>query len=877
MSAVRPFRRGARAWARKYIERGWAVVRLKGKAPFDAGWQKRTYTEADFTDPKLNVGVKMGAPSGGLVDVDLDSPEALALADDFLPPTEAVFGRASTPRAHRLYKATPADKRTEQFKDPTIDDDHKAMLVELRATGGQTMAPGSIHPESGEAIDWVNDGAPLATEYTALLARVQRLAAAVLLVRHYPAKTKRNLFALAFAGAVLRGGWTETEAADFIRTVAVRAGDEEADKRATAVRSTATKIATGEETTGNPTAADLLSARVWAAAAKWLGLRAAQKAGGAPEFFYRGGATWMVQETKAGPVEVQLANVEIEIVEHRLRDDGGGNLETIIVVELRAKNTAPQTHPLTPEQYVRPDIWLRQVNPRYAIAPRQTSVVLDQAIPTLSTTMRTVRVYAHTGPRRIGEGWVYLHPGLPPSVVVVDLEGEGLKPMRLPYPAPTGEALRGAVQASVAMLTVGPAPVMYALHGAAYRAPLAAIPYDTRLVLVGEQQSGKSELAALAQQHFGAEYTRLNLPGNFRDTLNSAEHLAHAMAGMVGVFDDLNPEGTEADYRRARAAAAALVRGTGKGRLTRDIRQRTKYRPRCLVIMTVEEAAFQPSSISRAVILQVKAGEVKPGALRAAQKAARAGQYAGAMAAFLAWLMPRYEEVTTRARAWLDFQRDASAADADELTRLPEGRAQLLLGVYLFAAFAWESGALAADEVNSYLAAGAEALQQVVRAQRQPRDEADPIINSLELIAAALRSGRAHLARDDGNVPAGFEAMCGWQRDPQTLQWRQRGPCIGWVSIEKEILTALYLNRLATYGAAREMQRSTGVPFRLGEREWTRRLHERGLLVKAEREREVYTVRVQINGEQVPVLWLAPVTVFGGAPAAHVTPEPDEM
>lgn len=45
----------------------------------------------------------LGTPSGGLVDVDLDSPEAVCLAPHVLPETGATFGRASKPRSHFLY------------------------------------------------------------------------------------------------------------------------------------------------------------------------------------------------------------------------------------------------------------------------------------------------------------------------------------------------------------------------------------------------------------------------------------------------------------------------------------------------------------------------------------------------------------------------------------------------------------------------------------------------------------------------------------------------------------------------------------------------------------------------------------------------------
>lgn len=54
----------------RYAKRGWntSPVEFRGKAPA-RGW-----------DGPRNVAVVLGAKSGHLVDVDLDSPEAIALA-----------------------------------------------------------------------------------------------------------------------------------------------------------------------------------------------------------------------------------------------------------------------------------------------------------------------------------------------------------------------------------------------------------------------------------------------------------------------------------------------------------------------------------------------------------------------------------------------------------------------------------------------------------------------------------------------------------------------------------------------------------------------------------------------------------------------------
>jgi len=101
-----------------------------------------------------NIAVILGPPSGELVDLDLDCAEALALADLYLPPTRAVFARASKPSAHRLYVAPVA--AYEAFADPLTGD----MLIGLRATGRDGGAHMTLFPPSvadGERREWRGD------------------------------------------------------------------------------------------------------------------------------------------------------------------------------------------------------------------------------------------------------------------------------------------------------------------------------------------------------------------------------------------------------------------------------------------------------------------------------------------------------------------------------------------------------------------------------------------------------------------------------------------------------------------------------------------------------------------------------------------------
>ncbi|MHC4094025.1 MAG: bifunctional DNA primase/polymerase, partial [Planctomycetota bacterium] len=120
----------------------------KQKGPRHKAWQQDIISKADlhrrFDQKQQNIGLLLGTPSHGLTDVDLDCPEALLLADEFLAPTLA-FGREGKPNSHRLCK-TKSVLRTRQFRDTS-----GTMLIEYRSTGGQTIAPPSKHP-SGELI-----------------------------------------------------------------------------------------------------------------------------------------------------------------------------------------------------------------------------------------------------------------------------------------------------------------------------------------------------------------------------------------------------------------------------------------------------------------------------------------------------------------------------------------------------------------------------------------------------------------------------------------------------------------------------------------------------------------------------------------------------
>jgi hypothetical protein len=173
--------------AQSYHRRGWRLVPAEPgeKECYRKGWPDLVLTLEDL--PKYfggtaNIAMILGSHSGGVADVDLDSVEALELADRYLPPTQAVFGRASKPRAHRLYTAGGA--RFASFPDPGGN----TTLLELRADGKDdarhlTLLPPSV--ADGEERFWEGEViAPAVVEAAVLQRRCALLAVACLVFRY---------------------------------------------------------------------------------------------------------------------------------------------------------------------------------------------------------------------------------------------------------------------------------------------------------------------------------------------------------------------------------------------------------------------------------------------------------------------------------------------------------------------------------------------------------------------------------------------------------------------------------------------------------------------------------------------------------------------
>jgi hypothetical protein len=273
-----------------YIERGWNPVPIpyRTKRPLDDSWQTRIIDAETapryFNGELQNIGIILGPTSHGLTDIDLDCPEAIAIAPYVLPRTGAIFGRASKRASHWLYAtdlAVAAEKSAVRYKDPKS----KGTILELRTggdSGAQTVFPGSMH-ESGEIVSWEEDGEPAAVDGDDLHRRVRAIAAYALLARYWPQPGSGGGHdaGLVIGGFLARAGRTTIAIKNVAEAIAKAAGDPRWRNRREAAEDAAIAYREGKKAFGLNALRETFSTEVADKIAEWLGYRGGNNA--APE------------------------------------------------------------------------------------------------------------------------------------------------------------------------------------------------------------------------------------------------------------------------------------------------------------------------------------------------------------------------------------------------------------------------------------------------------------------------------------------------------------------------------------------------------------------------------------------------------------------
>lgn len=515
--------------------------------------------------------------------------------------------------------------------------------------------------------------------------------------------------------------------------------------------------------------------------------------------------------------------------------------------------------------------WVAQLGLDAIVMPRRDAQQrLRAAIQFLSRPIPRREVYTFVGWRTIAGKPVYLHAegalgaeGPVPGVEV-NLVGDVLPRFALPSP-PTGKALKQAVQACAALFRLTVPEVAIPLFGAVWRAPLGASPLS--IYLNAPPTTGKSMLAALAQQHYGAGMNEQALPASVKNSTAASINLLRAIVGdAVFVLDDFVVSGTAEDLKLSEkidTVVRAQYGGTGAQRLSRDGSLATAGTPpRSTLILTGETVPRGHSLRSRLLVIDLP-GPISEN-LDAVKSAGSSGVYASAMSAYLQWLAPRLDEIRRGLRAEVMALATRIRAQAREVER--DHRTSLLLaeiqiGVKYFLTFAVETGAMVGGDAEFLRQLAWVTLQAMATEQQAHRATQDPVVRFCELLASALSAGRAHVSIDDGTAPENATAW-GWrvasssvtfnesegteqtppidtvgipsappEKPPRRLVYRGMGDCLGVVHTAEGVL---WIKPEIALRVTRELAAEIGDPLPLSLEDLPRRLYERGLLVKTD-------------------------------------------
>lgn len=494
-----------------------------------------------------------------------------------------------------------------------------------------------------------------------------------------------------------------------------------------------------------------------------------------------------------------------------------------------------------------------------------------EAVQLLSRPVPRRHVFGYTGFEKVGARWVYLHAGGAigadgvPADVRVRVSRNELKRFAFPEIPSDPRVVARAIRAAFDLFRLGDPAVMIPLLAATWRAPLG--PSATTLFLAGQQESGKSQYAAFAQQHFGAGMHRRALPAKVPNgTAKGCNALRAVVGDALFVYDDYLRTGDARRDAEFNAKVEEVIRAqeSGSGRLalqTDGALAAEGVPPRSLLVITGEASHALQSAVSRTLTLDVvrHQDDIRPAIERAAR-----GDYALAMAAFIRWLCPQYDAVRAELPEVIESTSARLAQGGDERTTGMIGDCAAGLRKFLeFAVPATEvlgraGGAIEREDADRLRADAWTVFQALRTNQRGKVSDLDPYRLLVRYVGSGIAMGDCYVTTPDGLAP----------QEPQRWGWRPRGSrvvsiarppdndgvcaepdpdfapsgkCLGEVDAAEGVV---YARAEALLAVAKDVARKTGESLPIDGAQLGRGLNDRGFLARTEwKSRKTWTVR----------------------------------
>jgi len=581
------------------------------------------------------------------------------------------------------------------------------------------------------------------------------------------------------------------------------------------------------------------------------------------------GTFWRKWDEHGDETIVRLANFSAKIVGDVARDDGAEvqrNFELECELKKSAKRVLIPTGSLEPMSWVLSELGARAVvEPGLWVHGR-----FRAAIQALSDDITPRTVYTHTGWRDIGGQWVYLHAGGAigangaQAQVEVDLKGV-LAGYVLPAPPAQAQRIE-AFRAWLRLRELGPLELMWPVIACIARTAVGNS--KVALHLSGPTGVFKTEVAALAQQFWGAGMDSKHLPGSWSSTANATEAISFFAKDAVLVVDDFAPRGSAHDQQRFHQQADRIFRAQANGssrlRLRPDGSFQAHRPPRCSLISTGEENPSGQSIRARVVILEVASGDIDAVKLSACQREAAAGVYAEALSSFIEWLAPRLNAIR-RSVAQRVLELREECAQEGQHRRTPGLIAELQTGAEVLLQCMREVGAIDAEQVGPLLRECYDALLRAGASQRDHVQSSEPTEVFFRLLRSGLTSGAAHMRSMDGEAPPEDLALAlGWVKSNGLTQGLiPNGAMVGWIDGPNAYLEVGAAMKVAAVMA------SDGDRLAVSIRTLCARLRDRGALLSRDDTKDRNLVRITVAGARHAVAHVRASLLLGGPQSPH--------
>lgn len=348
-------------------------------------------------------------------------------------------------------------------------------------------------------------------------------------------------------------------------------------------------------------------------------------------------------------------------------------------------------------------------------------------------------IYTHTGWRKIGGSWAFLHAGgaIGAQGVRVELDGRLSR-----YALQLCGDLSAAQETVKKLLRLAPREVMIPLVGFVFLTPLneflrqAGFEPSFILYLLGVTGAMKSTLAALLLCFFGS-FDNKSLPSSFKDTANSLEKQGFLLKDVLTVVDDYHPTGSRQEAVKIQAVAQSLSRmygdRTGRGRMNADSSLRRSYIPRGNLLITGEDVAeIGQSGAARNMVVELQKGDIEKALLSQLQE--ESGQLSACMSVYIAWLAPQAEALPRELATQFKTLRTAAQADGRH-GRIAEATAHLQIGMLMFLEFMSAAGGIDERQKEKMADTSWDILQGLAERQSKRLTEERPS----DLFLGALR------------------------------------------------------------------------------------------------------------------------------------------